>query len=97
MKNYGVAFQKGCQTRYGKSFAAIFDRNNGKEISLQIIEKKPSRESVEDEDIKISGWITDEENDRMEGEVLLTDGIRIRTFKNGFAVVKAEESDSAQP
>lgn len=97
MKNYGVAFQKGCQTRYGKPFAAIFDRNNGKEISLQIIEKKPSRESVEDEDIKISGWITDEENDRMEGEVLLTDGIRIRTFKNGFAVVKAEESDSAQP
>ena len=52
---------------------------------------------MDDEDIKISGWITDEENDRMEGEVLLTDGIRIRTFKNGFAVVKAEESDSAQP
>lgn len=97
MKNYGVAFQKGCQTRYGKPFAAVFDKNSGKEISLQIIDRKPSRQAVEDEHIRIAGWITDEENDRMEREVPLTDGNRIRTFKNGFAVVKAEESDSPQP
>ena len=96
MKNYGVAFQKGCQTRYGKPFAAIFDKASGRQLFLQIIDKKPSREAVDDENVHVEGWIADEDGPHSDSEAHLSDGTRIRVFKNGFAVVKSPEATTSQ-
>lgn len=92
MKNHGVAFQKGCQTRCGKPFAAIFDKTSGQQLFLQIIDQKPSRETVDDESVHVEGWITDDSDSATSADAHLADGTRIRIFKNGFAVVKSPEA-----
>lgn len=40
MQNYGVAFQNGQIGRYGHPFTATFDRNTGKQLSLEMIDIK---------------------------------------------------------
>ena len=40
MQNYGIAFQGGILARYGHPFTATFDRNTGKQLSLEMIDIK---------------------------------------------------------
>jgi len=40
MQNYGIAFQNGILARCGRPFTAAFDRNTGKQLSLEMINIK---------------------------------------------------------